>query len=151
MQLMKDGGAIYTNGQTSASHSFETGLTVTGNVIHDVIGPYYAIYTDNGTDWITVTGNAVWNPWQGQPWGFCHENFYPGEGGGLDYANVRGNYWQGSPALYARPDDSHCFVDLNTTITGPADVPKAILDAAGLEPAFADLLEWTQAPLPPAP
>jgi len=150
MQLMMDGGAIYTNGQTSASQSFETGQTVTGNVIHDVIGPYWAIYDDNGSDWMTVSGNAIWSSSEG-PWGYCHPNFYPGEGGGLDYANVHDNYWQGIPTLNGSFDDSHCFVYPNTTITGPADVPKAILDAAGLEPAFADLLEWTQVPPLPAP
>ena len=152
MQLLSDGGAIYSNGQTSASHSFETGETVTGNVIHDVVNPYWAIYDDNGTDWMTVTGNAIWNASQGLVWGYCHANYYPDEGGGLDNANVRGNYWQGLPTLMnGAPTDPHCFVDQNTTITGPADVPRAVLDAAGLEPAFGDLLDWTQAPPPPAP
>jgi hypothetical protein len=148
MQVMGDGGAIYTTGQTSASQSFDTGETITGNVIHDMMNMYWAIYDDAGSDWVTITGNALWNLGYEAPFGYCHDNYYIGEGGGLDYHHISGNYWQGLPAN-GNPIDPHCYADKNTPITGPADVPKAILDAAGLEPAFADLLTWTQVPPPP--
>jgi hypothetical protein len=103
---------------------------------------------------MTVTGNAVWNPWQGRAWGFCHMNYYPGEGGGLDNQIVQGNYWQGLPTLDAIPGfrapDAHCQVTNNTIITAPSEVPKSIIDAAGLEPSFAHLLTWAEV-LPSAP
>ena len=71
---------------------------------------FWGLYTDNGSDWMTVTGNAVWSG--GSPWGYCHDDHYPGEGGGLDNQLIQGNYWQGSPTL-AGPGagtapDAHC-------------------------------------------
>jgi Right handed beta helix region len=62
VQKLQDGGAIYTVGQTAASQSFATGETVKGNVIHDQPNIYWEIYTDNAADWVTITGNAAWNP-----------------------------------------------------------------------------------------
>jgi hypothetical protein len=147
MQLLSDGGAIYSNGQTSTSQSYADGLTVTGNVIHDLKNPFWAIYDDNGTDWMTVTGNAVWNTVS--PWGYCHMDYYSGENGGLDNQTIHGNYWQGMPD--APGPSSRCVVSDNVSITGPADVPTQILNAAGLEPAFASVLSWTEVPPPPVP
>jgi hypothetical protein len=153
MQTLSDGGGIYTNGQTSVSHSFATGETVKGNVVHDQIHIFWALYDDNGSDWMTVTGNAVWNPSGGMPWGFCHNNSYPGEGGGLDDQIIEGNYWQGNPTLggfgAGNAPDAHCQISGNTMISGPADVPASIISAAGLEPAYQSLLQWAQVP-PPA-
>ena len=154
MQTLADGGGIYTNGQTSASHSFATGETLKGNVIHDQKNIFWALYTDNGADWITITGNAVWNPAGGMPWGYCHNDHYPNEGGGLVNEMVQGNYWQGNPTLSGfgagTAPDAHCQISSNTMISGPADVPAAILSAAGLEPAYQSLLQWAQVPPPPA-
>jgi hypothetical protein len=155
MQTLSDGGGIYTNGQTSASQSYATGETIKGNVIHDQKNIFWSIYNDNGADWTTVTGNAIWNPSGGMPWGYCHNNHYPGEGGGLDNQTIQGNYWQGSPTLggfgAGTAPDAHCLISGNTTITGPAGVPAAVLSAAGLEPAYQALLTWVQVPPPPVP
>ncbi len=145
MQMLGDGGGIYSNGQTSASRSFGTGETIDGNVIHDLTGNSYALYTDNGSDWITVTGNAAWNA-GGTSFGSCHENYYPGEDGGLDNEMIQGNYWQGT---VAGSTDAHCQISGNTTISGSADVPASILGAAGLEAAYRGLLQWVQVPPPP--
>jgi hypothetical protein len=136
MQMLGDGGGIYSNGQTSASQSFATGETIQGNVIHDMNGNFFAIYTDNGSDWVTMTGNVFWNPSGGTPFGTCHDNYYPGEGGGLDNEIIQGNYWQGN---VAGGSDARCQISGDTTISGPADVPAAVLDAAGLEPAYQSL------------
>ena len=151
MQTLSDGGGIYTNGQTTQSHSYATGETVKGNVLHDLNHSFWALYSDNGSDWMTVTGNAVWNG--GSPWGYCHDDHYSGEGGGLDNQIIQGNYWQGSPTL-AGPGagtapDAHCQISGNTTIKGPTDVPASIVAAAGLEPAYQGLLQWAQVPPPP--
>jgi Right handed beta helix region len=154
MQTLNDGGGIYTSGQTSAPHSFATGETVKGNVIHDLKGFIWGLYDDNGSDWVTVTGNVFWNPSGSEsPWGYCHNNYYPGEGGGLDDILVQGNYWQGSPTLMGpgagTAPDAHCQLSGNTTISGAADAPAAIVAAAGLEPAYQSLLQWAQVPPPP--
>jgi hypothetical protein len=156
MQTLNDGGGIYTNGQTSAAHSFATGETVKGNVVHDLKGFIWGLYVDNGTDWITVSGNAFWNPsGSTSPWGYCHNNFYPGEGGGLDNILVQGNYWQGDPTLQGpgagTAPDAHCQLSSNTKITGPTDAPAAVVAAAGLETAYKTVLQWSQVPPPPAP
>ena len=155
MQTLNDGGGIYTNGQTSAAHTFATGEVLKGNVVHDLKGFIWGLYVDNGTDWITVSGNAFWNPSGSlSPWGYCHNNTYPGEGGGLDNILVTGNYWQGDPTLQgpgagAAPD-AHCQLSNNTKISGAADAPAAIVAAAGLEAAYKGVLQWAQVP-PPAP
>jgi hypothetical protein len=153
MQTLSDGGGIYTNGQTTPSHSYATGETVKGNVIHDQNHSFWGLYDDNGSDWMTVTGNAVWSG--GSPWGYCHDDHYPGEGGGLDNQIIQGNYWQGTPTLSGpgagTAPDAHCQISGNTTISGPAGVPAAILSAAGLEPAYQGLLQWAQVPPPPVP
>jgi hypothetical protein len=146
MQILGDGAGIYANGQTSANQSLSTGETMKGNVVHDLSGNFYAFYTDNGSDWITMTGNVFWNPSGGTPFGSCHQNYYPGEGGGLDNEIIQGNYWQGSPVGNS---DAHCQISGNTTISGPGDVPPAILAASGLEPAYQSLLQWAQVPPPP--
>jgi len=153
MQTLSDGGGIYTNGQTTQSHSYATGETVKGNVLHDLNHSFWALYSDNGSDWMTVTGNAVWNG--GSPWGYCHDDHYPGEGGGLDNQIVQGNDWQGTPTLSGpgagTAPDAHCQISGNTTIKGPADVPATIISAAGLESAYQGLLQWAQVPPPPVP
>jgi hypothetical protein len=151
MQTLSDGGGIYTNGQTTQSHSYATGETVKGNVMHDLNHSFWGLYSDNGSDWMTVTGNAVWNG--GSPWGYCHDDHYPSEGGGLDNQIIQGNYWQGTPTLSGpgagTAPDAHCQISGNTTIKGSADVPASIVSAAGLEPAYQSLLQWTQVPPPP--
>jgi hypothetical protein len=151
MQTLSDGGGIYTNGQTTSSHSYATGETVKGNVIHDLNHSFWGLYDDNGSDWMTVTGNAVWNG--GSPWGYCHDDHYPGEGGGLDNQIIQGNYWQGNPTLQGpgagQAPDAHCQISGNTMISGPTDVPASIISAAGLESAYQSLLTWAQVPPPP--
>jgi hypothetical protein len=156
MQTLNDGGGIYTNGQTSAAHSFATGEVVKGNVVHDLRGFIWGLYDDNGSDWVTVTGNAFWNPsGSTSPWGYCHNNFYPGEGGGLDNILVQGNYWQGDPTLQGpgagTAPDAHCQLSNNTRVSGPASVPADVIAAGGLEAAYKTLLQWAQVPPPPAP
>jgi hypothetical protein len=151
VQYLSDGGAIYSNGQTGSS--FETGEHITGNVMHDSGGVFHVIYTDNGTDWMTVTANAVWNPGPSNSWGYCHPDYYAGEDGGLDHENVTGNYWDnrtGDGSKGQLPMSAgHCNVSGNTDITTGSQVPAALLNAAGLESAYQGLLTWEQVPPPP--
>ncbi len=149
--VLSDGAAVYSNGPTGSS--FATGEKITGNVLHDQPAFAHVINTDNGTDWMTVTGNAIWNTGKGDnSWGYCHTDYYPGEGGGLDHENVSGNYWDnrfGNGSHGQLPAHTgNCSVQGNTNITGPSQVPASILSNAGLEPAFRGLLTWTQVPPP---
>jgi hypothetical protein len=146
-----DGAAIYSNGQTGSS--IDTGEHITGNVMHDMGNIFHVVNTDNGTDWMTVTGNAMWNPGPSNSWGYCHTDYYAGEGGGLDHENVTGNYWDnrmGNGSHMQLPTSTgNCNVQGNTDITGQGQVPAAILSNAGLEPAYQGLLNWAQVPPPP--
>jgi hypothetical protein len=143
MLTLVDGGAIYTNGQTSASHSFATGETITGNVIHDQVNHGHFIHTDNGADWITATGNAMWNNGPAvTAWGLCHADFYAGEGGGDTNLLIKGNYWSGGPATDST--NPQCQVTGNTAITGQSGAPASILANAGVEPTYHDVLDWVQ-------
>jgi hypothetical protein len=110
----------------------------------------HMINTDNGTDWMTVTGNASWNTGPSNSWGYCHNDYYPGEGGGLDHENVTGNFWDnrsGNGSHGQLPTHTgNCNIQHNTNITGPTQVPAGILNNAGLEPSFRSLLGWRQVP-----
>jgi hypothetical protein len=143
-----DGAAIYSNGQTGSSSS--TGEHITGNVMHDMRNIFHMINTDNGTDWMTVTGNASWNTGPSNSWGYCHDDFYAGEGGGLDHENVTGNYWDnraGNGSHGQLPTHSgNCNVSGNHDITSASQVPASLIAGAGLEPAYTGLLNWTQVP-----
>jgi hypothetical protein len=67
VQGLGDGAAVYSNGQTGSS--FASGEHVTGNVMHDLGNIFHMINTDNGTDWMTVTGNGSWNTGPANSWG----------------------------------------------------------------------------------
>ena len=103
--------------------------------MHDLNHSFWALYSDNGSDWMTVTGNAVWNG--GSPWGYCHNDHFPGEGGGLDNQIIQGNYWQGesrrSPGPGASTAPSRALPDLRQQRPSPAPPgmpPAAIISAA---------------------
>lgn len=148
--VLADGAAIYSNGQTGSS--IATGEHISGNVMHDMHNIYHVVNTDNGTDWMTVTGNAMWNPGPSNSWGYCHTDYYPGEGGGLDHENVTGNYWDnrtGNGSHGQLPTHTgNCNVQGNTNITSGSQVPSGILNGAGLQSAYTSLLSWTQVPPP---
>jgi hypothetical protein len=146
VQGLGDGAAVYSNGQTGSS--FATGEHITGNVMHDMGDVAHMINTDNGTDWMTVTGNASWNTGPSNSWGYCHNDYYAGEGGGLDHENVTGNYWDnrsGNGSHGQLPTHSgSCTVSGNHDITTQSQVPASILADAGLESSYRGLLNWTQ-------
>jgi hypothetical protein len=58
MQLLTDGGGIYSNGIQGTS--FGDGELIEGNVVHDQAHPYGAIYLDNGSQYVTVTRNLTY-------------------------------------------------------------------------------------------
>jgi len=58
VQLLTDGGGIYTNGVQGTSLS--TGTRIEGNVVYDQPNPPGAIYLDDGSRFVTVTNNLTY-------------------------------------------------------------------------------------------
>ncbi|WP_328623744.1 right-handed parallel beta-helix repeat-containing protein [Streptomyces sp. NBC_00353] len=139
MNTLADGGAIYLEGHqnetvlntdstVNESASFAGGLTVTGNVVYNQGGDFFAYYNDIGSQWITYSNNVQWSAPNGN--GGC----YP-----VGHISFTGNY-------YANPiNQLPCgsSVDMqfsnNTQIPGSpsaGDLPQSVLSGAGLEPAY---------------
>ncbi|MEU8227935.1 right-handed parallel beta-helix repeat-containing protein [Kribbella sp. NPDC048915] len=141
MKVLYDGGGIYTT--FKQGDSWHTAAEISGNVIHDMQQPYWALYTDWGSNWIKVTDNVIYD-------------FVFGSTGGCSVpalaqiAHLRydGNYWtDNGPTWMCGP-----VVDVTTTNNTqlPADHAEAACQAdprcarifreAGLEPIHRDLL-----------
>ena len=58
VQLLTDGGGIYTNGVQGTSLS--TGTRIEANVVYDQPNPPGAIYLDDGSRFVTVTNNLTY-------------------------------------------------------------------------------------------
>jgi hypothetical protein len=136
MSLLSDGGGIYTQGITGTS--LATGEHVTGNVIHDSAATGgHSLYTDNGATYVTITGNAEYNIGS-NVWGSNHVN-YTANNGTDDPLDIEGNYWTNGPAdMNAKA----VLIKGNHNITSPSQIPASIVNAAGIESAAADILNW---------
>ena len=102
-----DGGGIYTLSNMSGS-------IIRGNLIHDNAGRPGGIYLDEGSGYIEVTGNVVYN------------------------VNKAMNYNNRPQNRIATCHEHDNYFDLKPTDRG---FPKTVADKAGLEPAYRDLLE----------
>jgi hypothetical protein len=144
MQLLDDGGGIYTQGLTGTS--FADGEKVTGNVIHDQWGLGKNVYTDNGCTYETIDGNVLYNASYANV-ASRHTDYRDGLGNN-DPTMITGNYWQqGDPDS----DNKGLVTQGNHILSDPSSAPAAIGSAAGLEPRYRDILHWrvptsTQAP-----
>jgi hypothetical protein len=132
MQVLADGGGIYTQGITGSS--LADGEHITGNVILDSLDLNHAIYTDNGSTFITATGNVLFG--NETDWASRHTDYTAGAAGD-DPLDIAGNYWQ-----QGDPDSSSSNVTEhgNHIITSLAQAPRPILASAGLEPAYRRIL-----------
>jgi hypothetical protein len=134
MLTLDDGGGIYTLGITGTS--IANGEKVTGNVVHDQLGWSFALHSDDGASYITYSRNVLYN--NNYDWGTSHLN-YNSVHGGLDPLLLEHNYWQqgnlNSLSYRGTMKD-------NKIITGPAEVPPAIISNAGIQPAFQSNLSW---------
>ena len=147
LQLLSDGGGIYTQGITGTS--LADGEHVTGNVIHDQLGHGHGVYTDNGCTYESILGNVLYDTQDN--WGARHADYTPPANGSTnDPTDIEHNWWmQGDPA-----GNNKGVVEAdNHLITGPQDVPADVIAAAGLEPAYRYLLDERFAPpsVPVAP
>jgi hypothetical protein len=144
MQMLADGGAIYTQGITGTS--LANGEHITGNVILGALDHGHAIYTDNGSTFITADGNVEFG--NENDWGSRHADYTPGATGD-DPLLIENNYWQ-----QGDQDNSSDNVTEsgNQIITSLRQVPASILDNAGLQSAYRHLAaETTSDPSVPEP
>ncbi|HEV3309279.1 MAG TPA: fibronectin type III domain-containing protein, partial [Chloroflexota bacterium] len=139
MQVLKDGGGIYTQGIEGSS--LKNGMKITGNVIHDQLDWGGALKADNGTAYVTYTGNVLYNntyDWDGTHWdyrahpGTTHPRWY-------DPEVLHGNWWQQGDQNYSYRGVT---VSGNTIITGASQAPLAVVRNAGLQPGFNSVLNW---------
>jgi hypothetical protein len=133
MQVRSDGGGIYVLGQEGTS--FATGLTISGNVIRGAGGGGHAIYTDGGSQYVTMTGNALYGN-NTPDWGGCNEQ------AGTPYGDFSftGNYWDNTTPDWPCGAPSDVTNSGNTAVgSNGSGVPAAVLSAAGLETSYADI------------
>jgi hypothetical protein len=135
MQLLCDGGAIYTQGLTGPS--LADGEKLIGNVIHDQFSSGHGIYTDNGCNNVTAKNNVIFHT-DHDNWGGRHRNYYDGAGKAYDYFDFEDNYWQqGDRDVSAE----NVTLKNNKLISALDQAPPEILHNAGLEPAFTNILD----------
>jgi hypothetical protein len=148
MLILADGGGIYTQGLTGPD--LKNGEKVRDNVVRDQFNTGHAIYSDNGSANMTITGNVMVHT-NFDNWGTAHKNYYNGLGGTkLDWIDVESNYWQ-----QGNPDDSskeYLTLRGNHLVAGLSDVPQAVLGEAGLQQEYHDILsEQFSKPTAPEP
>ncbi len=146
MQVTVDGGGIYTNGIEGTSMA--NAEQIEGNVVLNQIHPSWAIYTDNGTQFVSVKDNAVF----GALYVPLAPTYLPGispyfsfggcGGGPIDYD---GNYSvQSDPSAGLISANSACgghplvgvTVEQNHVIASLDQIPSALIDAAGITAPF---------------
>lgn len=134
MQILGDGGAIYTNGSQATGWTGQ--LVISGNVTYGGTGTDFALYTDTGSRYISLSQNVVYDqPLDSFASGGCHT---------VGHIRLVGNYFSRLGPLY--PCD--LVVDVNQRASKlvcntlpPGQVPSTLLAAAGLEPAYRTLLD----------
>jgi hypothetical protein len=143
-----DGGAVYTTGFQGTS--MENGELIAGNVASGRgPGGGQVFYTDGGSRYVTLRENVAYDnppgtakvagttlPY-GADWGGCRPY------GDISFESNYFQYPSNPPfANYEVCPYPPYPVDVSmndTQISGPADVPRRILDGAGLEPRFRDI------------
>lgn len=148
MLVLADGGGIYTQGRTGKS--LDDGERVEGNVIYNQYSSGHAIYTDNGSSMITIDGNVMFHP-NHDNWGVRHRDYYDGlDGKDFDPLRIENNYWQ-----QGDPDSAKGNVTErnNHLIASLEDVPRAVIQEAGLQSKFRAILgrTFSKAAAPEAP
>ncbi|MFI6560041.1 fibronectin type III domain-containing protein [Streptomyces sp. NPDC050534] len=134
MQMLDDGGGVYTQGLTGTSMT--DGEKVTGNVVHGQWGLGKSVYTDNGCTYETVDGNVLYDASYANV-ASRHTDYRDGLGNN-DPTLVKDNWWEEGTA---DGDNKGLVTTGNEIMASPSDVPPKILADAGLEPAYRSLLD----------
>ncbi|WP_329454206.1 discoidin domain-containing protein [Streptomyces sp. NBC_01497] len=133
MQLRSDGGGIYVLGQQG--DSIADGLLVSGNVVRDgnSAGGGHAIYTDGGSQNVTLKGNAMFGNGVFSMGG-CKEDSLP-------YGNFSftGNYVENTTPDWACGNPDNLTLDNTQVGSDGSGVPAALIADAGLEGRYAHL------------
>lgn len=147
MLTLSDGGGIYTQGRTGKT--LADGETVAENFVDEQIGSGHALYTDNGSSMVTVRDNVVFAT-NFDNWGSRHKNWYDGANGtNYDPLTIQNNWWEQGDG---DSDVKDVMERGNHLIASANEAPASVRDAAGLEPAFRDILTGAveaHAPEPP--
>ncbi|MFC1437176.1 discoidin domain-containing protein [Streptacidiphilus sp. N1-10] len=136
MQQRSDGGGIYVLGQEG--DSLADGLLISGNVVRntDSANGGHAIYTDGGSEYITMTGNAMYAN-NTPSMGGCEE------GTGTPYGefSFTGNYVENTTPDW--PCGTPTDATISNTQVSPdgTGVPASLIANAGLEPQYASLAQ----------
>jgi hypothetical protein len=133
MLVLSDGGGIYTQGRTGKS--LNDGERVLNNVVYDQYSSGHAIYTDNGSSMITVSGNVMFHT-NHDNWGSRHRDWYDSDGKAYDPLLIAGNYWQQGDEDVSR---ENVTVQGNHLINALSEAPAEIVQNAGLQPTFRDI------------
>jgi len=135
MLLLADGGGIYTQGITGPS--LKDGEKLIGNVIYNQFSTGHGIYTDNGCANVTGVGNVMFHI-NHDNWGSRHKDYYDGKDGSTyDPFLFENNYWQqGDPDS----DEKNVTLSDNHLINTMDQVPESIIQNAGIEPAYQQIL-----------
>lgn len=161
MKVTVDGGGIYANGVQGSS--LTDGLVIENNVVLQQHSISWAIYTDNGSMYMTVRNNAVWDAVYVPAAAAAIPGLSPyfsfgGCGGGP--ISYEGNYSvMDDPSKGLASASSDCgghaldgvTVNGNTVLKAQTDIPAALLDGAGLEASVRARLQPHPVPtgLPP--
>ena len=99
---------------------------------------YNAIYTDGGSDFITIQNNVLYN--NPNDWGGCRES--TNAFGDFLFQN---NYWHVTTPQWGCGSPDNTTIQNNTTIGGASDCAaitacQNIVNAAGVESAYQDIL-----------
>lgn len=134
MQQRSDGGGVYVLGPEG--DSLPDGLLVSGNVVRYAAGGGHAIYTDGGSEFITMTGNVMYGN-DTPSMGGCDEQ----DGTPYGSFSFTGNYVEDTTPDW--PCGNPASTTINNTQIGSdgTGVPVSLLTAAGLEPQYASLIQ----------
>jgi hypothetical protein len=130
MQVLRDGGAVYTNGPQGTS--LANGLTISGNVAYDdhALNDYY---TDEGGAYITISGNVAYHS----------DGNFNGGCSATGNESITGNYYvSGLDAFVCSPTTVDIQPSGNVEIPSnprASDIPASILAQAGLESPYTAL------------
>jgi hypothetical protein len=133
MQVLGDGGAIYTNGGQATG--WNTQLVLNGNVAYGGTNTDFALYTDTGSKYETLTDNVVYDqPLDSFSTGGCHT---------VGHLRIDHNYFAQLGPLYPCDLVTDVVAQDNTLVCDAmtaAQAPATLLAGAGLEPAYRLLL-----------
>ncbi len=156
MKTIVDGGGIYSNGIQGSS--MDTSESIENNVVMQQHNPSWAIYTDNGSQFIKVTNNLVWDALYiplAPDFIKGASPYFSFGGCGVGPITYSGNYsLQTNPAAGLLSAQPFCgghpldsvTVPSNNAINSLTAVPNTLISGSGIEAPYNTLL--LPAPLP---